>query len=112
MKLFLCLSLFTISFFTCSAIPTSNPVVEKNANILGLLGQLTNGTSVSNVFTLLNLLNNVHQLQGDVSAVPNDIADAINHLSVVLNTTVSNIAGILTGSNIQSKLSFGKLFIP
>ena len=96
-----------MSCFSCYSIP----IIEKNANILGLLGQLTNGTSISNVFTLLNLLNNVHQLQGDVSALPNDIANAINHLSGVLNTTVSNLAGILSGSNLQSKSFHGKNII-
>jgi hypothetical protein len=91
----ICCSLF--SFLSCY--PTSN---DKNANILGLLGQITNGTSVSNVFTLLNLLNNVHQLQGDMQALPNDLTNAIEHLSSVLNTTVSNLASILTGSNPKS----------
>jgi hypothetical protein len=99
-KVFLICCLF--GYFSCYSIPpTSNKNIEKNENILGILGQLTNRTIMSNVLSLLNLLNNV---QANISSLP-------NHLSSILNTSVFNLASILTGSDPQSKLYFGILFL-
>lgn len=55
-------------------------------------------------------LYNIHQLEDDVLALTNDIANSLNHLSGVLNTTVSIIAETISGSSIESKLILGKLF--
>ncbi|CAF3358261.1 unnamed protein product [Rotaria sp. Silwood1] len=71
-----------------------NNVTHQNAasrNLLGALGQngnllssishlLPQGTSISTVLSLLNLLNNVHQLSNDVHQIP-----------AILNETLTNI---------------------
>jgi hypothetical protein len=44
---------------------------------------------------ILSLLNNVHHLQGDISALPNDIINALNQLSNLVGVSVSNLTNIL-----------------
>ena len=65
------------------------------------MGHLTNGTSISQVMTLLSLLNNVHHIQGDIQALPNDVVNAINQLSNLVGITASNLTAILTGTEIK-----------
>ena len=66
-----------------------------NNNLFQLLGHLTNGTSISQVMAILSLLNNVHHLQGDISALPNDVINALNQLSNLIGVSVSNLTSIL-----------------
>ncbi len=63
-----------------------------------MLGNLTNGTSISKVMTVLSLLNNVHHLQGDIQSLPNDVVNAINQLSSLIGVTASNLTSILTNA--------------
>ena len=63
------------------------------------MGHLTNGTSISQVMTLLSLLNNVHHIQGDIQALPNDVVNAINQLSGLIGVTASNLTAILSNVN-------------
>ena len=77
-----------ISKFSCYSIQSLNKEIQKNSNLY-----------------------NINQLEDDyVLALPNDIANALNHLSGVLNTTVSFIAETISGSSLESKLILGKLF--
>ena len=48
--------------------------------------------------TILSLLNNVHHLQGDIQALPNDVLSAINQLSSLIGVTAANLTSILTGA--------------
>ena len=70
----------------------------KGLDVFSILGHLTNGTSISQVMTLLSLLNNVHHIQGDIQALPNDVVNAINQLSSLIGVTASNLTAILTGA--------------
>ena len=72
--------------------------LANNFDVFSLLGHLTNGTSISQVMTLLSLLNNVHHIQGDIQALPNDVVNAINQLSNLVGITASNLTAILTGA--------------
>jgi hypothetical protein len=58
--------------------------------------------------TVLSLLNNVHHIQGDVQALPNDVVNAINQLSNLIGVTAQNLTAILTG---QSKPKRDNLFL-
>ncbi len=74
-----------------------------------MLGHLTNGTSISQVMTLLSLLNNVHHIQGDVQALPNDVLNAINQLSNLIGVTAANLTSILNGAGSSTKSNLLKL---
>ncbi len=67
------------------------------------MGHLTNGTSISQVMTVLSLLNNVHHLQGDIQALPNDVVNAINQLSSLIGVTASNLTSILTNAGAKPR---------
>jgi hypothetical protein len=57
--------------------------------------------------TILSLLNNVHHLQGDIQALPNDVVNAINQLSNLIGVTAANLTSILTGTGVQpTKVNF------
>ncbi len=70
---------------------------------MGLLSHLTNGTSISNVMTILSLLNNINHIEGDISALPQDVINAINQLSNLLGVTVANLTSILTNGQVPQQ---------
>jgi hypothetical protein len=76
-------------------LPTGTGTTSTNNNIFQLLGHLTNGTSISQIMNILSLLNNIHTLQGDISALPNDVINALNQLSNLIGVSVSNLTNIL-----------------
>ena len=53
--------------------------------------------------TVLSLLNNVHHIQGDIQALPNDVVNAINQLSNLVGITASNLTAILTGAGAKPR---------
>ena len=61
-----------------------------------ILGELTKGTSLENVMKILELLNNLHKLQGDIKAIPEDIMKAINQTIGLIGGSVSNLTNIIT----------------
>ena len=64
-------------------------------NVLGTLGSLTQGTSLQQTIQILQLLNNLNQLHGEVTAIPNDILTALNSTANILGTTVQNVTDML-----------------
>ena len=60
-----------------------------------ILGSLTQGTSLQQLMQIVTLLNNLHQLQGEVTAIPTDILNALNQTASLLGTSMSNLTNIL-----------------
>ena len=91
-------------------LPTGTGTTSGNNNIFSLLGHLTNGTSLSEVMAILSLLNNVHHLQGDITALPNDVINALNQLSNLIGVSVSNLTQILNPVGKRGKKMPKKLY--
>ena len=70
-------------------------LLPHDSNILGTLGHLTQGTSLGTVMTLLNLLNTVHQIGGNIAAIPQDIMNALNSTLALLGIASSNLTDTL-----------------
>ena len=87
-------------------LPTGTGTTSGNTNIFQLLSHLTNGTSISQVMAILSLLNDVHHLQGDITALPNDIINALNQLSNLVGVSVSNLTDILNPIGKRGKIIY------
>jgi hypothetical protein len=64
-----------------------------NSNLLSTLTHLSAGTDLATIMNILNLINSVHQLQGDIQSIPNlinYIVDQVGQASSDLVTAIVN----------------------
>ncbi|CAF0763482.1 unnamed protein product [Brachionus calyciflorus] len=71
------------------------PSGQNSLNILNTLGHLTQGTSLSTITQALTLINQLHLIESDIAALPQDVIHALNQLQALLGGTVDNISNIL-----------------
>ncbi len=69
----------------------SNTGNNGNNALLGLLGGITNGTSLHSAIEIMQLLNSVHTLEGDITSIPHDVLHAINQTVSILTGSLSNL---------------------
>ena len=63
----------------------------QNTNLLGTLAHLTQGTDLATVLNILNLINSIHQIEGDIHSIP----DVINQTIASLGTAAGNLTQII-----------------
>jgi hypothetical protein len=66
-------------------------LLPKNNNILGSLGQLTQGTDIGTVMKVLNAVNNINKLKQDINSIPglfNKTLDILSDQTVNLTASV------------------------
>jgi hypothetical protein len=62
---------------------------------LNMLAHLTSGTNLNQAFTLLQLLNNIHQLEGNIQSIPQDFLHALNSTAGLISNSINNLTSIV-----------------